>query len=498
MHYGYKNYTSENFNSFIAQTEEVGIVESYEMPYVKVKGLPKATIREVVLFESGKIGHVETLDNNYCHIVIYSHEPPLLGERVARTQKLFEMGVGMDYLGKIINPLGNLLNEKVSVLQPENYLEIEPPPKSIKQRAKITQHFETGVTIVDTLIPIGKGQRELVIGNRKIGKTEFLLQCMLSATKNGLLCVYGAIGKNINDLKKLESFIEHRNLKQNVSIIATYSTDPSPLIYLTPYCATTLAEFYMEKGYDVFLVLDDLTSHAKYYREMALIGKKFPGRNSYPADIFYTHSRLLERSGCFITSKGIKSITCMPVAETAEGDLSGYIQTNLMSMTDGHLYFDEELFLSGIRPPINYFLSVTRVGRQTQTKLKWSIYREISSFLEMYRNTQKFVHFGAEVNQGIKSTLEMGERITKNLFSQMPGQIMDSYLQIALLSLIWSQAIKPSQNITINEMVDRFVNNYNSNENLQKMIASIIDSCESFNQLLSKMSAKQNELLAYT
>jgi F-type H+-transporting ATPase subunit alpha len=257
----------------------------------------------------------------------------------------------------------------------------------------------------------------------------------------------------------------------------------------------TLAEYYMESGRDVLIVFDDLTDHAKYYREVSLIGRKFPSRSAYPADIFYTHSRLLERAGCFKTKNGIGTITCLPVAETVEGDISGYIQTNLMSITDGHLFFDTDLFLQGIRPPINYFLSVTRVGRQTQTKLKWSLGREIANFLEILRRTQGFVHFGAEINQGIKSTLATGEKLTKVFFNQLPGQVLETNLQLLLFSLIWSQVLKAPDNQELAKECQKVITKYHSDANYQTLVKEMVESCTDFNKLLGLVSSKQSDLL---
>ncbi len=496
MHnYEYKKYNLSHFNQFIDQTGEIGIVEAYDHPYIKIKGLPKAKPKEVVLFESGTLGHVESLDEEVCHIVSFSHHTPAIGERVCRTNAPIEFGVGEGYLGKVVDSLGRNMYSELEEITVTSYKSVNPNPLGIDKRVKINQFFETGVAMVDMLIPLGKGQRELIIGDRKTGKTEFLLQTMLSAVKNGYICIYAGIAKNALDIKKLENFMDVNNIRHNCTIVASYSSDPPALVYLNPYSAMTLAEYFMENGKDVLLILDDLTDHAKYYRELSLVGRKFPSRSAYPADIFFTHSRLLERAGCFKTPNGIGTITCLPVAETVEGDISGYIQTNLMSITDGHIFFDEDLFLQGIRPAINYFLSVTRVGRQTQTKLKWSVGRELANFLTLLQKTQSFVHFGAEINQGIKSTLAMGEKLTKVFFNQMPGQILETNLQLLLFSLIWSQTLKAPTNEKLAEDCQKIITAYQTKPSYKSMVDDLIAECDDFNKLLGHVSAKQNDMV---
>lgn len=495
LKYGYKNYTQEDFNRFLDQTNEVGYVESLNYPITKVRGLPTVKPREVVLFESGVMGQTMSMDENAVDIVLLSHNQPSIGERVCKTNCQLEIGVGAYLLGHTVDPLGENMYKELEEFVPEKYLPIDPKPAGIEKRVKINQYLETGVSVVDMLVPLGKGQRELVIGDRKTGKTDFVLQAMLNQAKQGTLCVYAGIGKNALDIKKIEKFIATNQIDNRCIIVASYSSDPSAIVYLTPYSAMTMAEYFMETGNDVLLILDDLTDHAKYYREMSLIAKRFPGRASYPADIFYTHSRLLERSGYFKTEKGIHALTCLPIAETVEGDITGYIQTNLMSITDGHIFFDKELFLQGRRPAVNYFLSVTRVGRQTQTKLKWSVGRELSNFLSLLEKTQNFVHFGAEISEGIKSTLLMGEKIINSFFNQASGEVLNTNLQIFIFTLIWSQVFKEQDPQGIAKQISNIVTGYNTNSDYKKRVDTIIESAVDFNALLGVVSARHTEFI---
>jgi F0F1-type ATP synthase alpha subunit len=257
----------------------------------------------------------------------------------------------------------------------------------------------------------------------------------------------------------------------------------------------TIAEYFRDQGRDVLIVLDDLTTHAKFYREIALISKKFPGRDSYPGDVFYAHARLLERAGNYKLPDGkVGSITGLPVCETIGGDISGYIQTNLMSITDGHIYFDQDLYRSGKRPAINYFLSVTRVGRQTQTKVRWGINRELSSFMVLHSKTERFIHFGAEINEGIKSTLEMGKNINF-FFDQSLEEILSINVQVILFTLIWTGILKEESEGKIKFYITQSQKLYDKDPSFKSMIDEIINASADFNQLLGKVSAKYKDIL---
>lgn len=493
--YGYNNYTTEHFDKFLKEIQEVGYVESYNLPVVRVNGLPRVKPREILLFENGALAQVMSLHTNFAEAVLLSQKPVSVGERVCRTDKSLEIGLGKYLLGKVLDPLGRNVYLEINTDTPEEYRYVDTMPPGIEKRVKINQFFETGVAVVDMLVPLGKGQRELIIGDRKTGKTEFILQTLLNQAKQGTICIYAGVGKYALDIKKIEHFLDAHNIRNNTVIFVSYASDPSILIHLTPYAAMTTAEYFMEQGHDVLLILDDMTDHAKHYRELALMSNKFPGRSAYPGDIFYVQSRLLERAGYYKTQKGINSITCLPLAESVQGDTTGYIQTNLMSITDGHIFFDQELFLQGMRPPVNYFLSVTRVGRQTQTKLKWSVGRELGSFLTLLENTKSFVHFGAEINEGIKSTLSMGDRVYDHLLNQRQGQILPSNLQIFIFCLIWSQLIKDSEQSSIADQKQKIIDRYNTDPNYKTKVDKTIAGSEDLNKLLGVISSSQSEFI---
>lgn len=365
----------------------------------------------------------------------------------------------------------------------------------ILSRKTINKQLETGVPIVDLVMPLGVGQRELIMGDRKTGKTNFLMQAILAQVKQKHICIYAAIGKKRLDIKDAEKFFKKQGVSDQIIVVASGFDDPIGLTYLVPFSAMTIGEYFRDEGYDVLVVLDDLTTHAKFYREISLLGKKFPGRNSYPGDIFYTHAKLLERAGNFQTQKGEKAITCLPVVETVQGDLSGYIPTNVMAMTDGHLYFDSDLFAKGRRPAINPFLSVTRVGRQTQSALKRDINREILSFLTIYEKMQTFTHFGAELTESTKATLAVGEKVIKFLDQEIATTIPIN-LQILLFSMLWNNILQNKNIESIEKDIGKVIESYKNKPTIKKTIDQIISDAKSFNDLLKTMREKGEILLA--
>lgn len=433
----------KDFKDYLDKIGEVGFVEQGRQALVDVKGLPRAKPSEVVIFETGEVGQVMTLSEDYAEVLLLSSSKMKTGIKVARTNKTLSLEVFPGLLGKTINSLGKILNGRVASREGAQLRQLDITPPGIDVREVVDKPLETGVSLVDLVVPLGRGQRELVVGNRKTGKTLFLHQVVYSAASKGIICVYAAIAKKRLDIKITENFFKEKGIDKNTVVIASGSADPSGLIYLAPYTAMTIGEYFRDQGKDVLVILDDLTAHAKCYRELALLARHFPGRSAYPGDIFYLHSRLLERAGNFIVSDAkskekIKaSITCLPVAELVMGDLSGYIQTNLMSMTDGHIFFDMDLYNQGRRPPINPFLSVTRVGRQTQTPLLRDVDRTLTSFLVRLEELKKFMHFGAELSEETRRTLAQGKRVTA-FFDQSSDTIIPLNINIVLLTLLWA------------------------------------------------------------
>lgn len=487
--------TQAQFDHYLDLFKEIGFIEKVTHPIVYVNGLPTARPDEVVIFENGEFGQVLSLNENMSEILVFSQQPLQDGYRVARTNRTMEVSLSTDLFGKIIDPLeqttANLGSDEKSYLKKP----IDTYSFDLLTRKKIARPLISGVSVVDLLIPLGKGQRELIIGDRKTGKTNFILQTILTQVKEGAVCIYTAIGKRIDEIRKVEVFLRNQNIRDKVIIIGSSAFDPVGKIYLTPYIAMTVAEHFRDQGRDVFLVLDDLTTHAKFYREVSLLAGRFPGRASYPADVFYAHARLLERAGNFVTREGKEvSITCFPVAETVEGNISGYIQTNLMSITDGHIYFDYDLFSKARRPAVNYFLSVTRVGRQTQSIVRWGINRELNTFLAFLDKTESFVHFGAELNEGITTLVSMGEKII-SFFNQHMETVVPVNMQVLLFSLIWVGTWQDVDKAEMNTDLQYLIKKYDSDRSFAQKVDGLVTEAKDFNNLLGTLSKSGKELI---
>lgn len=483
-----------DFKFYLDSISEIGFVEEASNSIVYVNGLPQVKTNEIVVFEDGKIGTVLSFTPTVVEVLVFSKDPISHGAKVVRTNEFLKIPVGKELFGRIIDPLGNPLTTMNAYKKPVDSRGINAIATGILTRKTITRQLETGVPIVDLVMPLGFGQRELIIGDRKTGKTNFLFQAILAQVKQNHICIYAAIGKKRLDIKDAEEFFKKQGIMDKVIVVATGFDDPIGLSFLVPFSAMTIGEYFRDQGYDVLIVLDDLTTHAKFYREISLLGKRFPGRNSYPGDIFYTHAKLLERAGNFETPLGEKAITCLPVVETAQGDLSGYIQTNIMSMTDGHLYFDSDLFAKGRRPAINPFLSVTRVGRQTQSTLKRDINREILSFLTIAEKMQNFTHFGAELTESTKITLAVEEKIIKFL-NQAQSTTMPVNLQILLFSMLWDNILQNKNVEPIGQDANKIINSYKK-PHVGKEIDEVINNAKSFNDLLKTMREKGERLLS--
>jgi len=478
----------KDFDYYLEKLGEIGFVEEAMHSLVFVSGLPEAHPEEVVIFESGDVGQVISMTEDYLEVLILSKAQISVGSKVVRTGELLQVPVGNEFLGRVIDSLGNPMDKGKTIkgtLSP-----IDTQPHGIVGRKKIDKPLETGVSAVDLIVPLAKGQRELVIGDRKTGKTQFLLQSFLNQARNGTICIYAVIGQRQIDIKKHYEFIQRNKIQANSMIVATSSSDPSGLIFLTPYTAMTYAEFFRDKGLDVLLVLDDMTSHARYYREISLLAKRFPGRSSYPGDIFYSQARLMERAGNFKTG----SITCLPVAESVLGDLSGYIQTNLMGMTDGHIFFDIDLYNQGKRPSVSPYLSVTRVGHQAQTSLQKDLSRQLSRFLVNYDRMQQFMHFGAEVGESVKRTLDLGRKVDL-MFSQVENTIIPVNANVVILGGLWAGVWNETSIEVLKKEMEQVVLNYQTNEGYKKQIDSIISTSKQFSDLVNAI--RQNNQIVF-
>ena len=390
----------------------------------------------MILFETGQKAEVFAINRGKIEARVFSHEPVTVGTKVTKTNQLLSIAVGPELLGHTIDPLGEPLDPAASFIKPTELRDLDATPVGISGRKKITKHLITGVALIDLLLPLGRGQRELIIGDRKTGKTSLIMTTLKNQVNEGVIAIYAAIAKKKSDIKRLQEFLVQEKLMSRSIIVASSSYDSPSLIYETPYAAMAIAEYYRDQGIHTLLILDDLSTHAKFYREISLLARRFPGRDSYPGDVFYIHSKLLERAGNFKhPTKGEVAITCLPVIEIIEGDFTGYISTNVMGITDGHIYLDSNIYYQGMRPAVNIPLSVTRVGRQTVDKLTRDVNKNLTSLLADYEKLQNLSHFGQELTDDVKKQLKIGELIYK--FFNQPYQLtIPLTIQLIILSMI--------------------------------------------------------------
>lgn len=450
----------KSFNDYLKQAAEVGYVESVVTPLFYVSGLPTIRPQEIVLTENGTRGIVQIVLPDLAEVLMLENKGMYHQERVARTSETLSIEISDNLMGRVVDPMGIAIDGKGAVGGKKVVLPIDRPAPGIIERVKVTEPLETGVAIVDLMIQIGKGQKELVAGDQKTGKSTFMLQTLASQAKLGAVCIYVCVGKRKSDLKYILEHLESTGAMKATIVIASTSSDPAALIYYAPFSAFTIGEYYRDKGQDVVIAIDDMSTHAKYYREIALVARKTPGRGSYPGDIFHQQARLLERTGRVKTASGkIASITCLPAAETQEGDLTGYIQTNLMAMTDGHIFFDVNELKSGRSPAINPTLSVTRVGNQTQSQIQKELRAWLSFHLNEYYRIRESMSFGVEVPIEYQELMFLGQQI-EIFFNQDSKLTMSKNLQIILFGLLYIDFLKGKTLEQTKEIKDALVKAY--------------------------------------
>lgn len=430
--------TSNQFNEWKEKTKEIGYVTYFAEPIIFVSGLPGLRIGEAVISEDGERGMVFDLTRMMGGVLMFETEKIEVGKKVARSGEFLKIPVSDGLLGRVVNPLCTPLDGQGQIKGKKVFLPIQQKSLGITQRVRVSEPLETGVAIVDLLVPLGFGQRETVIGDAKTGKTTFLLQTISHQAKKGTISVYVGIGKEITDLKEIEEYLKETKAFEKTIIVATTSDQSPALHYLAPFSGITIAEYFRDQGKNVIVVFDDFTTHAKAYREISLLLKRPPGREAYPGDIFHVHATLVERAGRFRTNEGKEaSITAFPVIETIENEISGYIQTNVLAMTDGHLFFDSDLLKKGQIPPINDFLSVSRVGKQTRGKLHKDLMEKIKRKLTEYRRVLEVAQFGGELSEENRKILDLGEKMMV-LFRQDSKTLIPQFLQYFFFGLLLS------------------------------------------------------------
>ena len=449
-----------DFEFFLRKTKEIGYVHSFFHSVAYVSGLPGLTIDEMIITETGKRGIVHSLKEDLAEILMIDVENLKIGEKVTRTGRIFEIEVGPGLLGRIVNPLSMPLDTLEEPIRGEKeFREIKKEAPSFKERAMVNKPLETGVAVVDFLVPIGYGQRELVIGDAKTGKTTFLLQAIVSQVKKETICVYTGIGKKDADIKLIEEYLKKQGVFEKTVIVHTAPDDSAVLNFLAPFSGMNIAEYFRDQGKNVLLILDDLTTHAKVYREISLLLKRPPGRECYPGEIFYLQASLLERAGNIKKDGKEISITVLPVAETLENDVSGFIQTNLIAMTDGHIFFDINEFRKGKRPAINAFLSVSRVGNQTKSIIEKELASLIRKKMIEYQRILELSQFGTELSKETQQLIEFGKKL-ELLFNQEPEKIIPRELQLILVGLLFSDFWTEKSLTKMKTEIDKIFENY--------------------------------------
>ena len=397
------------------QVDEVGTVMEIGDGIARIHGLEKAMSGELLLFPNEIYGMVLNLEEDNVGAVLLGREDEVKeGDVVKRTGRIVEVPVGDGLIGRVLNSLGMPIDEKGPIAN-EGFRPVESQAYGIADRQSVAQPLQTGIKAIDAMVPIGRGQRELIIGDRGTGKTAVAIDTILNQKGQNVICIYVAIGQKASTVAQVRHRLEEAGAMEYTIIVAATAAEGAPLQYLAPYTGVTIGEHFMLQGKHVLCVYDDLSKHAQAYRAMSLLLRRPPGREAYPGDVFYLHSRLLERAAKLSPELGGGSITALPIIETLAGDVSAYIPTNVISITDGQIYLESELFYAGIRPAVNAGLSVSRVGGNAQIKAMKQVAGKLRLDLAQYRELAAFAQFGSDLDKATKSQLDRGQRMTELL-----------------------------------------------------------------------------------
>ena len=404
----------ENYDT-VCKDQEVGTVIWVGDGIATVYGIEHAMYGEIVIFENGVKGMVQDIKRDQVGCIIFGKDTKIKeGTKVTRTKKKAGIPVGDAFLGRIVNALGAPIDGKGEI-KADDYRAIEQEAPGIVDRQSVNQPMETGILAIDSMLPIGRGQRELIIGDRQTGKTSIAIDTILNQKGKDVICIYVAIGQKASTVAKLVNTLKKHGAMDYSIVLSSTASESASLQYIAPYAGTALAEYFMYKGKDVLIVYDDLSKHAVAYRALSLLLERSPGREAYPGDVFYLHSRLLERSSKLSDELGGGSITALPIIETQDGDVSAYIPTNVISITDGQIFLESDLFFSGMRPAINVGISVSRVGGAAQTKAMKKAAGTIRIDLAQYREMEVFTQFSSDLDDTTKEQLQYGKGLMELL-----------------------------------------------------------------------------------
>lgn len=420
--------------SFSMRPREVGFVTSVSTGIAKVSGLPGAGFEELLKFPGNIFGIAYNIDEDEIGVILLGKDSLLkAGDEVERTGRVMDIPVGNSLIGRVIDPLGQPIDDKGPIIHKER-LPIERPAHAIMDRSPVTVPLQTGIKVIDSLIPIGRGQRELIVGDRQTGKTAIAIDAILNQYDKNVLCIYCAIGQRASAVAKVIANLKEKGAMDYTVVVVAEGNNSPGLEYIAPYAATSIAEYFMEQGRDVLIIYDDLTHHARSYRELSLLLRRPPGREAFPGDIFYIHSRLLERSTHLSDNLKGGSLTALPIIETEAQNISAYIPTNLISITDGQIYLSPKLFELGILPAVDVGKSVSRVGDKAQLPS----YRSIANLKLKYAQFEEletFARFGTRLDENTRKTIEHGKRIRECIKQQELQQMPVSEQIVILLTL---------------------------------------------------------------
>ena len=415
-----------------SREDEVGYVISVGDGISKVHGIEKCKANELLEFENGTMGMALNLEETHISVVLLGTDVGISeGGVVKRTGRVVSVPVGESLVGRVVNALGEPIDAKGPIVA-EEYNPIERKAYGIIERKSVSVPLETGIKAIDSMIPIGRGQRELIIGDRQTGKTVIATDTIINQKGKGVICIYVAIGQKQSTVTQVVDTLYRNGAMDYTIVVSASAAESAPLQYIAPYSGCTMGEYFMDKGKDVLIIYDDLSKHAVAYRALSLLIRRPPGREAYPGDVFYLHSRLLERAARLAPEYGGGSLTALPIIETQAGDVSAYIPTNVISITDGQIFLESELFHSGIRPAINPGISVSRVGGNAQIKAMKKVSGTLKLLYSQYRELQSFAQFGSDLDADTKARLMQGERIVEVL-KQNKNSPVDVALQIAII-----------------------------------------------------------------
>lgn len=438
------------------KTDEVGVVTQIKDGVTVLEGLDNISFGELIQFASGTMAMViDLLPDQVGAVVLGEYENIRAGDIAKATGRTLSIPVADALLGRVVNPLGDP-EDGGAKIKSEKYNPLEKIAAGIVYRKMVSVPLQTGMKAIDALVPIGRGQRELIIGDRGVGKTTLAIDAIINQKSENVVCIYCAIGQKNSKIASIVELLKKHKAMDHTIVIKASASDPATTQFIAPYAATAIAEFFMEKGRDVLVVYDDLSKHAWAYREVSLILRRPAGREAYPGDVFYLHSRLLERSCRMDEKYGGGSITALPIIETLAGDVSAYIPTNVISITDGQIFLDGDLFNAGIRPAINVGISVSRVGGNAQTKAMKSVASRMKLDLAQYREMAAFSQFESELDESTKNFLNRGARITQ-ILKQKQHQIYSLSEQVAIIWAVTNGLLDKLDVSDIEKFEEKFI-----------------------------------------